>query len=114
MRGQASGVATNPLAPRNSTRLTRLEDEGARDLHISTVARGLDALTGADERADDKGGGLADFVEGTKLDPHDGGKRDWSRERRESVKQWVCGLKAEPTEGLGGEGRGGEGASTRT
>ena len=28
----------------------------------------------ANKRADDKGGGLADFVEGTKLDPHGGGR----------------------------------------
>ena len=83
-------VATSPLAPRTSTRLTRLEDESARDLHISTVARGLDALTGADERADDEGGGLAYFVEGTKLDAHGRRRRDWSRERMDGrMQRWT-------------------------
>lgn len=56
--------------------LTRLEDEGARDLDIPAIARGFDALCRADERADDERGGLADVVEGAKLDSHGGGTRD--------------------------------------
>lgn len=61
-------------------RLTRLKDEGARDLDISAIAGGLNALAGADEGADDESGGLAYFVKGTKFDGHGRRRREWSRE----------------------------------
>ena len=54
------GPAGSSGPPReNNARRTWLKDERARDLHIPAIARGLDALTGANERADDKSGGLA-------------------------------------------------------
>lgn len=57
----------------STQKLTRLEDECPRDLHIPAVARGLNAPVRADEGADDERGGLAYAIEGAKLDSHGGG-----------------------------------------
>jgi hypothetical protein len=49
---------------------TRLEDECAADVDVARVADGLDALVGAQQRADDERGGLAHAVERAERDRH--------------------------------------------
>jgi hypothetical protein len=49
--------------PKKNGKLTRLEDEGASDIHIPTIARWFDTLIGAQQRADDERSGLANAIE---------------------------------------------------
>ena len=78
----------NPKEPSQARPLTRLEDQGACNIHISTVTRGLDALIGAHERANDERSSLADAVEGAELDAHGG--RAVEKERAEKRTSERC------------------------
>lgn len=56
-------VHTSPTATHSKFALTWLEDQSACYIHISTIARGLDALICANQRAYYERGSLADAVE---------------------------------------------------
>jgi hypothetical protein len=67
------GRSDSGLSPvRGSLPLTRLEYQGASDIHIPAIAQGFYTLVCAYQRAYDESSGLADTIERSELDGHGG------------------------------------------
>lgn len=66
-------------------KLTRLENEGSSDIDIPTITCWFDTLIGAQQRANDERGGLANAIKRPELDAHAVAERGRGRGKERGV-----------------------------